>query len=207
MLAVLYVVFVGVGKSDHDHGSDSASTHEHHVTSPLPPPPTTQPTEGPFAALAAMLPETLDGYRINTGAKATGELDLEKAASAEQDTSAEKALLETRHFERGYGRGFTNDTVDVYTAVYDFASDQDASFYLTDGFINLHGKGASTYDVPEIAGAKGFSHGAEDEGVPAIVHGVAFTKGDRFFLAFTRSPSNSTPAQVKTLANDIAARA
>jgi hypothetical protein len=60
---------------------------------------TTVPSDGPFAPLAAVLPETLDGYRIDMGAKATGALNLEAAAAAEPDSQAERALLETRHFE------------------------------------------------------------------------------------------------------------
>lgn len=128
---------------------------------------------------------------------------MNAAVAAESDAQAERALLETRHYEAGYARAFTNGSTDVYMAIYDFGSAQDASLYMTDGFINLYGKGASTYDVVGVPGGKGFSNGTESNGSPAIVHGVAFSKSDRFVLAFTRSASTSTPEEAKRFATTL----
>lgn len=167
-------------------------------------PPTTSPVDEPFATLAASLPSQLDGYRPETGAKATGALDLEAAVAAESDTQAERALLETRRYEAGYGRAFTNDDADVYMAVYDFASPNDATLYLDDGFITLYGEGATTYELTGVPGGRGFSQGVESDGRPTIVHGAAFAKDDRFYLVFRRSASTSTPADVEAIALDLA---
>ena len=170
-------------------------------------PPTTVPAVEPYKSLAAVLPTQLDGYLEKSGAKATGPLDLDAAVGAEADTQAERALLETRKFENGYGRAFTDGTNDVYMAIYDFAGAQDASLYMTDGFITLYGRGASTYDVAEVPGAKGFSNAAEVDGRTAITHGVAFAKSDKFVLVFTRSPDTSTPSEATQLATTLFAAA
>lgn len=177
------------------------------TTTSTAPPPTTVPKQEPFAALATVLPETLDGYQVDTGAKATGSLDLNAAVAAEPDQAAERALLETRHFEAGYARSFTNGATDVYMTVYDFKGAADAKFYAADGVINLTGKGASIYDIPDIPGAQGFSQGTNADSKPAVIHGVVFPKADRFVLVFTRSAASSTPAQVKELATSLYARA
>ena len=87
--------------------------------------------------------------------------------------------------------------------VYDFGDNNDASLYLADGFITLYGKGASTYDVAEVPGARGFSQGVETDSGPAVVHGVAFAKADRFVLVFTRSTSTSTPVEATQLATTL----
>lgn len=158
-------------------------------------------------ALADILPATLDGYRTNSDAKGTGALDIEAAAAAESDADAERALLETRHFYRGLGRAFTNGDTDVYMAVYEFASAEDAAFYLIDGFIALEARGAVIYDVPDILGARGFSQTTESDKGPAVVHGVAFPKGPHFVLVFTRSGTTSTPEEAKQLASELYARA
>lgn len=165
--------------------------------------PTTVPVDAPFRDLAAVLPERLDGYVLATGAKATGSLNLDAAVSAEHDAAAERALLETRHYQAGYGRAFRNQSSSVYMAVYDFRNAEDAALYQSDGLITLYGKGASTYDVGDIPGARGFSQGVESNGAPAVVHGVTFTKNDRFVLAFTRAASTSTPEQVGVLARSL----
>jgi hypothetical protein len=164
------------------------------------------PLEAPYSTLAAILPQKLDGYRINTHAKAIGSLDLNAAVNAERDKSAERALLETRHFKNGYARAFTNDKTDVYMVVYDFADHNGASLYLKDGFITLYGKGARIYDIDDVPGARGFSESTEADGRPAVVHGVAFSKLDRFVLVFTRSASTSSPAEAEQLASSIYSR-
>jgi hypothetical protein len=170
--------------------------------------PTTVPQAPPYAELAASLPESLDGYRIDTGAKATGSLDLNAAVVAESDHQGERALLETRHYKSGYARAFTNGMTHVYLLAYRFGDANDASLYLTDGFINLYGKGASEYDVAEVPGGRGFSQSTTIEGSPAVVHGVAFTKDNRFFLAFTRSATTGTsPMEAAQLAAGLYGRA
>jgi len=161
--------------------------------------PTTVPSSGVYADLAAALPESLDGYRVDTGAKATGALDLEAAVAAESDRSAERALLETRHYKSGYARAFTNGNNHVYMLVYRFGGANDASLYMTDGMINLYGKGANEYDVADVPGGKGFSRSTTYNGSPAVVHGVTFTKDDRFFLVFTRSATTSSPTEAAQL--------
>lgn len=171
--------------------------------------PTTVPAAGPYADLASSLPQGLDGYRIDTGAKATGELDMNAAVAAETDQQSERALLETRHYKAGYARAFTNGTNHVYMLVYRFGDATDASLYLKDGFINLYGKGASEYDVTSIPGAQGFSQSTNVEGLPAVVHGVGFTRDNRFFLVFTRSASSdasNSPVVAEQLAKDLNTR-
>jgi hypothetical protein len=165
--------------------------------------PTTVPAVAPYADLATSLPETLEGYRVDTGAKATGVLDMNAAIAAENDHQAERALLETRHYKAGYARAFTNGTNHVYMLAYRFGDAADASLYMKDGFINLYGKGASEYDVDGIPGAQGFSQSMNSDGLPAVVHGVAFTKDNRFFLVFVRagsSDANNTPVKAQELA-------
>jgi hypothetical protein len=171
------------------------------------PPPTTVPQEAPYAALATVIPEDLEGYSVDTGAKATGTLDINAAVAAESDQQAERALLETRHFEAGYARAFTNGEVDAYMAVYDFRNADDARLYAQDGIINLTGKGAGIYEIAEIPGAQGFSQSTNADTRPAVVHGVVFAKGDRFVLVLTRSPSTTTPDKAKELALTLNARA
>jgi hypothetical protein len=199
VLLVLLAVAIWIAVDDDEEGGRTTSPGIPSTTSTALVP-TTVPQESPYAALAAVIPEVLDGYRIDTGAKATGSLDLNAAVAAESDQAAERALLETRHFEAGYARAFTNNETDVYMAVYDFKTADDARLYAADGIINLTGKGAEIYEIPEITGARGFSQGTNDQGRPAVVHGVVFSKNDRFSLIFTRAASTSTPARAKDLA-------
>lgn len=169
--------------------------------------PTTPPENEPYASLAAVLPLELEGYRVDTGAKATGALDLDAAVAAEADTQAERSLLETRHFQVGYGRAFTSDETDVYMVVYAFADEEDAALYLVDGFITLQGRGVDTYDVSDVPDARGFTQADDDGEKPGVIHGVAFAKGPRFVLVFTRSASTSTPEEATALASTLYPRA
>jgi hypothetical protein len=162
--------------------------------------PTTVPQATPYAELAADLPESLDGYRVDTGAKATGSLDMKAAIAAEADHQAEQALLETRHYKNGYARAFTNGDNHVYMLAYRFGNANDASLYMTDGMINLYGKGANEYDVADVPGGKGFSRSTTYDGSPAVVHGVTFTKDDRFYLVFTRSAGTTSPTEAAQIA-------
>jgi hypothetical protein len=206
LLAALVTAGVFVVRDNDDRSSNSKAASPV-ITASTAPSPTTVPQEAPFAALATVVPETLDGYEIDTGAKATGSLNMDAAVAAESDQSAERALLETRSFEAGYGRAFTNGETDVYMTVYDFETADDARLYAADGIINLTGKGASIYDVPEIAGAQGFSQATNADSRPAVVHGVVFSKNDRFVLIFTRSSSTASPSQAKDLAVLVHAKA
>jgi hypothetical protein len=90
--------------------------------------------------------------------------------------------------------------------VYDFASANDAALYMEDGFITMYGKGAGVYDVADVPGARGFTQEMAVNGSPAFVHGVAFTKADRFALVFTRSSVTTTPAEAKQHASTLHAR-
>lgn len=168
---------------------------------------TTVPVNDPYATLSKVIPTELDGYDVDTGARATGSLDFEAAVAAETDTQAERALLATRHYQAGYARSFVNGTTHVYMAVYDFRDADDAALYLEDGMITLYGKGAGTYDVDRVPGGRGFSIGIDNEDGASVVHGVAFAKQSRFVLTFTRSSSTSTPAQAADFAVQLYGRA
>jgi hypothetical protein len=139
-----------------------------------------------------------------------GPLDLERAASAEPDVQAERALLETRGFMFGLGRlwkGAAKDT--VYSAVYDFASPEGAAAYLEDGALTLEAKGASLYPVEGLAGARGFSLAERRSATGASVttHGVTFVVGVHFHLLFhATSEPGLTPGFITDLAGRTAAR-
>ena len=147
-------------------------------------------------ALAARLPEQLGlpfARVADDGGGALGALDLDRAAAAEPDEDAERALLETRHFEAGHARAWRDPAADVvvYAAVYRFASPADASAYLVDGFITLEGRGARVYDVADPAGGRGFSQAQSNVGGGDVAHGVAFTRGEHFFLVFATSKTSA----------------
>jgi hypothetical protein len=158
---------------------------------------TTSTTTAPdgSAGLASALPDVLLPRWTRADddpARHLGPLDLAAAAAAEQDSTAERALLETRHFQRGHARGWRGPDGQVgYASVYEFASAADASAYLVDGVETISARGARLYDVESPAGAKGFSQAGRGESSATVSHGVVFVRGARFVLVFVTGTDSS----------------
>ncbi|MEO1060436.1 MAG: hypothetical protein AAFZ07_03380 [Actinomycetota bacterium] len=115
----------------------------------------------------------------------TGPMDLERAAAAERDVDAERAVLTTRGFEEGFSRGFqADDGGIVLLQVYRFGDADGAAAYLLDGAEHLLGRGATPYDVAPLAGALGFTDVDGDfEG-----HGVTLSVGRHHVLVIVGGP-------------------
>ncbi|HVF73701.1 MAG TPA: hypothetical protein VM938_01525 [Acidimicrobiales bacterium] len=165
-------------------------------TSAAPPPPTipASPVNG-----ALMLDDLgPDWTRVPDTRAGLGPLDLEAAAKAEVDTSAERSLLETRGFKAGLARAWRNQAGDeLYQAVYEFRDEASAAAYLQDGLINLEGRGSARYEVEGVPGATGFSQAERRPDGAVTSHGLAFVRGHRFFLLFLASARpGTTPAAV-----------
>lgn len=172
-------------------------------------PPTTTPPTVNAEALA--LPDTLlSGWTraADDAARGLGPLDLDGAAAAEQDATAERSLLETRRFVSGRSRGWRGPQGQVgYASVYRFASPSDAAAYLLDGVTTLEARGARIYDVASPAGGRGFSQverSGPDAG-SAVSHGVVFVRDARFFLTFvTGRDSSVDPGDAVAAAQSVA---
>ena len=148
-------------------------------------------------ALAAVVVEDppLDGFRRADARFGTGALDLDTAANAESDVQAERALLETRHFERGASRAWVDDNDDVvYVAVYAFASANDAAAYLRDGTETLIARGARGFVVPDIPGAVGFTTVDDSNSGAFTTYNVAFTSGPTWVLVIVGSRGSGRSA-------------
>lgn len=158
---------------------------------------TTKPEEATLADL--LIEESLAGF-VPAGVEV---LDLAAAAAAEVDPEAERALLETRSFQRGVSRRFVNEDEDVvYIAAYEFATPRDAEFYLADGVETVSARGATTFDAA-VEGAFGFT--TREPGFTA--HAVAFTRAHRWFLVLVGSETGArTEDEVKQLAAAQSAR-
>lgn len=152
---------------------------------------TTTPEDATLADL--LIDESLPGF-VPAGVEV---LDLAAAAEAEVDPEAERALLETRSFQRGVTRRFVNEDDDVvYVAAYEFATPRDAEFYLADGVETVSARGATTFDAG-VEGAFGFT--TREPGFTA--HAVAFTRAHRWFLVLVGSETGArTEDEVKQLA-------
>lgn len=112
-----------------------------------------------------------------------GPLDLAAAAGLEVDATAERALLQTRHFEGGWKRAFEAPGGAVaYLQVYEFASPADAEDYLDDGVEAATAAGARPFEVPAIENAVGLTAVDETEEGAFTGHVVAFVRGARHFL-------------------------
>jgi hypothetical protein len=174
---------------------------------PVPPSTPTPPADPLDEALAAALPDVLlEGWTraADDAERRLGPLDLAAAAAAESDDTAERALLETRHFRRGHARGWRGPDGQVgYASVYEFETGADARAYLVDGVLTIEARGARTYDVAAPAGGKGFSQaGQAAAGAGSTVsHGVVFVEESRFFLVFVSGNDSSVDP---TLAADAA---
>lgn len=166
--------------------------------------------------VAALLPDEVGpGYeRVPDDARTgLGALDLDAAADAEVDTSAERSVLATRRFRRGVARAWRSQhdasaTFDeVYVAVYEFADSKGAVAYLGDGLVTLEGRAAARYPVDNLDGATGFSQAERHPGGALTTHGVVFVRGTHFFLVLTASPRpGSTPTEAAALARTLADR-
>ncbi|MDQ3148023.1 MAG: hypothetical protein M3R01_14040 [Actinomycetota bacterium] len=195
------------GRGDEGGGGDGqaerrpTTTEEPRTTTTTGATTTTTPLDVELAA--ALLAEGPAGFEPIGEPGANGPLDLEAAARAEPDPQAERALLETRRFDRGHTRSWRNAATDavVVATVYQFADEAGAAAYLADGILTLEGFGAEPFDVPSVAGARGFTLVESGGESPRVAHGVAFSAGRRFYLLVrTDEGSGSTPDDVRSLA-------
>jgi hypothetical protein len=173
--------------------TSTASTAGTDPTIRLEPETTTTTTPEDATLQDLLIDESLPGF-VPAGVDV---LDLEAAAQAEVDPEAERALLETRRFERGVARRFINEDDDVvYVAAYEFGSPRDAQMYLADGIETVSSRGATAFDV-EVPDAYGFT--TREPGFTA--HAVAFTRADRWFLVLVGSDTGArTVEEVRRLA-------
>jgi hypothetical protein len=124
-----------------------------------------------------------------------GRLDLAAAAAAENDAAAERALLETRRFERGQARAWrAEDGRVAYASVYEFDSPDNARAYLGDGLTTIEARGARMYDIPEINGSRGFSQAEHSNSGSTVSHGAVFVRGARFYLVFVSARDSAATA-------------
>jgi hypothetical protein len=181
---------------------------------------TTTTTRAATTTSTAVAPEPLDevlaavlidvapsGYEPVDGAAGEGALDLAAAAHQSNDETAERALLETRRFVRGYQRRWGHGDDLILARVLQFAGPAEAAAYMQDGLITLDGFGAVRFDVPGVDGAAAFSLVSEDAEGGHVSHGTAFTRGDRFFLVVVTGSADLTPDDARSLASQQAARA
>src|SRR5690606_1928035 len=117
------------------------------------------------------------------------------AARAEADVEAERALLETRRFQEGLSRAWTDEGGDVvYVAVYAFAGPREAELYLQDGTETLVARGAAGFTVEAVPGAIGFTTVESTPEGPFTTHAVAFAAGPHWALTIVGSRgSDRTP--------------
>jgi hypothetical protein len=200
VVAFVALVPVAACSGDDDAGKESGPAREitsttTDATISLEPETTTTTTPEDATLQDLLIDESLPGF-VPAGVDV---LDLEAAAQAEVDPEAERSLLETRSFQRGVARRFVNEEDDVvYVAAYEFATPRDAEFYLADGTETVTARGATTFD-PELPDALGFT--TREPGFTA--HGVAFTRGNRWFLVLAGS---ETGARTVDEAKELAAR-
>lgn len=157
-------------------------------------PSTTTTTTPEDLALSSLLLEDLPmtGFDRADDVLGAGPLDLDAAAAAETDVAAERALLSAQGFERGASRAWVEPGQDVvYLAVYEFETAKGASAYLAEGGENLLSRGATTFDVPELEGASGFTTVEESSEGTFTAHAVAFASGRRWALALVGSPTST----------------
>lgn len=198
-----------VGDAEAGDGTTPAPDETTGATLELTPAPTTTTTPEDRAMSDLLLDDVpLEGFSRADEALGAGPLDLDAAAAAENDAAAERALLETRGFERGVSRAWLDPGQDVvYVAVYDFADVEGAAAYLADGAETLRARGAIPFDVPEVAGAVGFTTIEESSAGTFTAHVVAFPAGDRWVLTLVGSAdSGMTPDDARAVAAAQAAR-
>ena len=213
-VALLAALFALACTGDDDDGADrSTTTSTTEATTS-----TTEPTDEPSGSststtvdaaavareLEPLLVEApLAGFeRADDERFGAGPLDLDAAAAIERDESAERAVLETRRFQAGYARAWTNPDGDVVlVTLYRFAEPAGAAAYLADGRENLLPRGAQEFDVPDVRGAFGFTQ-VDDTAEGAFTgHAVAFVRGDVHVLIIVGSTNSSrTPDDARAVA-------
>lgn len=203
LLATLITVVAACTGGDDGDARNAGGEDENRETLELAPSSTTTTTPEDRAMSELLLEQpVLDGFAPADHVLGTGPLDLDAAASAEDDPAAERALLETRGFERGSSRAWIDPGQDVvYIAIYDFVEAAGAAAYLADGSETLLARGASPFDVPEVEGAVGFTTIEESAGGTFTAHAVAFTRGEHWVLSLVGSPgSGRTPDDARAVA-------
>ncbi len=132
----------------------------------------------------------------------TGPLDLDRAAAAEVDATAERALLETRGFRRGVSRAFTTPAGDtVYLQAYELRDADAAATYLVDGADMILARAGQPYEVDGLPGAMGFTQVDRAGGGAFTAHGVAFAHDRLHLLVVVGSAeATRTPAEAAALA-------
>ena len=197
VIALVVVLPLAACSDDGDPAKETGPTREPTPTTEgeleLEPSTTTTTTPEDATLADLLIDESLPGF-VPAGVEV---LDLAAAAEAEVDPEAERALLETRSFQRGVSRRFVNEDEDVvYVAAYEFATPRDAEFYLADGVETVSARGATTFDAG-VEGAFGFT--TREPGFTA--HAVAFTRAHRWFLVLVGSETGGrTEDEVKQLA-------
>lgn len=166
---------------------------------------TTMPEDTSMADL--LIEDAPEGYVQADAAMGAGPLDLEGAAAAEVDHAAERALLETRGFQRGWSRAWlTPDDDVVYVAAYELGSDEAAARYLEDGTETLLARGAEPFDVPGVDGARGYVTLDESEAGTFTAYAVAFTRGPHWFLVLNGSAGSGASPDVARALAEVQAR-
>jgi hypothetical protein len=172
-------------------GTTTTTTTEEPSELELEPETSTTTTPEDTAVTELLLDETLPGFVPGDVAV----LDLEAAAQQEQDVEAERALLSTRHFERGASRAWASGDDVAYVAAYRFAGAEDATAYLADGQETIEARGATPFAVPEVPGALGFTTIEESADGVFTTYAVAFTRGPLWFLVLVGSPGSERTAE------------
>jgi hypothetical protein len=115
-----------------------------------------------------------------------GDLDLERASGGD---ASERDALSTAGFSKGYARGWTTQTEDITTIVYQLGSDAKAQAYLKDTIErSIKGNGSATFDVG-VTGATGYrEQGTDAGGQQYIAWGAVFVRGSRFYEQILRGP-------------------
>lgn len=113
---------------------------------------------------------------VPDGELGTGPLDLDRAARAEVDPDAERALLTTRGFEVGHARAWRRGADEVvHMTVLRFADATGARGYLLDGADALAARGVELHDVAGLdAPGVAFADVDRAGGAEFRVRGVAF---------------------------------
>lgn len=198
LASVLLIPLLSCGDGDGDgDGQDAAATEPTAGTLELAPSSTTTTTPADLALSQLLLEELpLEGFTRADDVVGAGPLDLDGAATAEDDPAAERDLLQSLGYQRGVSRAWVDlDQSIAYLAVYELGSAEDAAAYLDEGVERLRARGATTFDVPEVDGAVGITTVEEGPEETFTAHAVSFTRGSRWVLALVGSPGAGRPPE------------